>query len=204
MTEGEFYWLSEVSIGTKGPVLEIGSRRVPTQGGGRDIRRLWPDVPYTGIDQIDGPGVDIVTEWPCPCAKERRKYYGKYETVLCLSVLEHTLDPWVVARGCAEALKPGGTLIVSAPFCHAYHPHPEDYWRFTPDGLAALFGKNIEWDTVSVIGTVDRVGIYKWQNRQKANSLLRNRRVVQLVKHGIHIDLPAIERRSVGLVGHRP
>jgi len=37
------------------------------------------------------------------------------DLVLCLDVLEHTVDPWQVVKKLSALLKPGGALIVSLP-----------------------------------------------------------------------------------------
>lgn len=41
---------------------------------------------------------------------------GEYDTVICLDVLEHIPNPISVSALLAKALKPGGHLIVHAPF----------------------------------------------------------------------------------------
>jgi 2-polyprenyl-3-methyl-5-hydroxy-6-metoxy-1,4-benzoquinol methylase len=40
---------------------------------------------------------------------------GTFDTILCLDVLEHLVDPWSVVQKCSERLSAGGTLIVSVP-----------------------------------------------------------------------------------------
>jgi hypothetical protein len=32
-------------------------------------------------------------------------------------------------------MRPGGILVVSAPFVYPVHPMPGDYWRYSPFGL---------------------------------------------------------------------
>ncbi|MEJ2184877.1 MAG: methyltransferase domain-containing protein [Gemmatimonadota bacterium] len=60
------------------------------------------------------------------------------DTVLCTFVLEHLEDP---ARALAEMrriLKPGGTLILSAPQSWHVHEAPRDFYRYTRYGLQHL------------------------------------------------------------------
>ena len=55
------------------------------------------------------------------------------DTVLCTEVLEHCEEPVRAVSSIHRALKPGGILLASAPFCwpdHRTHNYP-DYWRFT-------------------------------------------------------------------------
>ena len=61
-----------------------------------------------------------------------------YETILCMSVLEHTPSPWRITRHLSRALKSDGLLVLSVPFLFPYHD-TIDYFRFTPDGLRSLF-----------------------------------------------------------------
>lgn len=43
-----------------------------------------------------------------------------FDTILCLDVLEHLVDPWSVVQKCSERLRSGGTLIVSIPNARNY------------------------------------------------------------------------------------
>ncbi len=61
-----------------------------------------------------------------------------YGTILCLSVLEHTVNPFDVFSGFARLLKPGGLLILSTEFSFPFHPSPIDFWRMSPDCLRML------------------------------------------------------------------
>jgi SAM-dependent methyltransferase len=63
---------------------------------------------------------------------------GTFDIVFCEQVLEHVPDPWAAMRVLASLAKPGGHVVVSTPFLLRIHPHPEDFWRFTPDALLLL------------------------------------------------------------------
>jgi 2-polyprenyl-3-methyl-5-hydroxy-6-metoxy-1,4-benzoquinol methylase len=45
---------------------------------------------------------------------------GPFDTILCLDVLEHLIDPWAVIALLETALKPGGTMLLSLPNA-SYH-----------------------------------------------------------------------------------
>jgi SAM-dependent methyltransferase len=62
----------------------------------------------------------------------------QYDLVVCEQVLEHVRDPWTAARTLHDLCRPGGRAIVSTPFLIKVHPTPDDYWRFTEDGLHRL------------------------------------------------------------------
>lgn len=58
-----------------------------------------------------------------------------FDTLLCTEVIEHLPQPWKAMNEMARVLKPGGHLILSAPFVHIHHEFPHDYYRFTFFGL---------------------------------------------------------------------
>lgn len=49
---------------------------------------------------------------------------ASYDAILCSEVLEHVTDPAIVLQELARLLKPGGTLILTAPFCSLTHFAP--------------------------------------------------------------------------------
>lgn len=122
-----------------GRTLIVGSHVYP---GREDRRTLYPDV--LGVDMVDGPGVDYVLDMEKPLPK-----LGWFDHVECLSVLEHSRQPWLMAANIERLLLPGGTLYVAVPFCWRLHAYPSDYWRFTPEGIRALF-PGIEWLAVKL------------------------------------------------------
>jgi len=70
----------------------------------------------------DTSRIDIVsdiTDIPAPDAS--------FDAILCAEVLEHITDPTLALAELARLLKPGGTLIVTAPFCSFTHFAPYHY-----------------------------------------------------------------------------
>lgn len=114
------------------------SGRVLNAGcGWRDISHLidgelfnqdltWPGDERTNV-QIFSP----LHEIPFP--------EGSFDTVLCIAVLEHVINPIEVVKELVRVLKPGGTLVASVPFLQPEHKVPTDYQRYTHDGLEVLF-----------------------------------------------------------------
>jgi SAM-dependent methyltransferase len=64
------------------------------------------------------------------------------DVVLCTETLEHVLDPSAFVGEMRRCLRPGGRLVLTAPFAARWHFIPYDYWRFTPSGLSALLERN--------------------------------------------------------------
>jgi SAM-dependent methyltransferase len=92
---------------------------------------------HVGIDFVpserDPDAVDIIAgAYDIPLPDEQA------DTVLMTSVLEHLEEP---ERGVAEAfrlLRPGGHLILTAPFIWPIHEAPRDFFRYSPYGLRHL------------------------------------------------------------------
>ena len=65
----------------------------------------------------------------------------KFDMGICMDLLEHTSNPFIVADNISNSLKKGALLFVTAPFVWAKHNHPNDYFRFSVAGLKAIFPK---------------------------------------------------------------
>ncbi len=122
-------WVRQVveELQPQAPVLEVGSLNV-----NGSVRELFP-TPYTGIDLVEGAGVDILGD------VLTHRFAEEFNTIVCTETLEHVTQPWVAVDRMALWVKPGGYVIVTAPFSHPVHNYPGDYWRFTDQGLRQLF-----------------------------------------------------------------
>ena len=63
-----------------------------------------------------------------------------FDTVFSIAVLEHCKRPWVAIRELRRVLRPGGHLLLSLPFIQPAHANPDDYFRFTAEGMRELAG----------------------------------------------------------------
>ena len=63
---------------------------------------------------------------------------GLADCVLSTQVIEHLPRPWELFAEARRLLKPGGSLLVSAPQAQWLHEEPHDYFRYTKYGLAEL------------------------------------------------------------------
>jgi len=64
-----------------------------------------------------------------------------YDVAICTETLEHTMSPGQCVAEMRRILKPGGLAIVTIPFLFPIHADPQDYYRFTADGLKLLFSQ---------------------------------------------------------------
>ncbi len=136
------------------PFLEVGSRNY---GSTQDLRGLFgPDCEYLGVDKQAGPGVDMVIDLTEDFARVDEGLGGRqFGTIFCLSVLEHCDRPFKMADNLTQLLRPGGWLCVAAPFVWRIHDYPNDLWRFTPEGIRALFPL-IEFDSELCVSATAR------------------------------------------------
>lgn len=123
--------------------------------GKPDRRKLYENV--TGVDMRPGPGVDIVHNMEDPIDGPGDLGLGwdhvGFDHVECMSVLEHSRQPWMLAAGIERLMKPGATMHFSVPFIWRVHSHPSDYWRLSTDAVRVVF-PNIDWK-VLFYGDVD-------------------------------------------------
>lgn len=114
--------------------IPAGARLLDAGAGAEKYRMFCPHLRYVSQDSAeydgagDGRGVqrpdfrtdpDIrsdITDIPEPD--------GSFDAVLCVSVLEHVPDPVAALRELSRLLKPGGQLILTAPFNGVTHFAP--------------------------------------------------------------------------------
>jgi SAM-dependent methyltransferase len=115
--------------------IPAGSRILDAGAGERPFRRMCDHLTYVSqdFDQYDGhgdegglqmgswgpEGIDIVgdiTSIPEPDAS--------FDAILCTEVLEHLPDPLAALKELVRLLKPGGRLLMTAPFCSLTHFSP--------------------------------------------------------------------------------
>jgi hypothetical protein len=127
-------------------VLELGTlQSVP---GRSTLHRDW--VPHAseflGTDIHDGPDVDIVAD-----LHRLTDVVGseRFDVVLSCSTFEHLKYPTLAAHELMKALKVGGLLYVQTHQSFPLHGYPNDYFRFSQDALASLFGTRMGFEVVA-------------------------------------------------------
>jgi SAM-dependent methyltransferase len=84
---------------------------------------------------------DIIGDF---CAVQLPVPEESFDTVLCISILEHCEDPFAMVRNISRLLRPGGVAFFQAPFAyidgHMGNLGP-DYWRFGRDGYLLMARK---------------------------------------------------------------
>lgn len=108
-------------------VLDVGC-------GNKPYADLFVNCEYIGMDSIDsGSKPDIVGDaQKLPCEDE------SVDIVFCTQVIEHLPRPWLLFEEAFRVLRPGGKLIITAPFVWPLHEVPHDFFRFSRYGLQSL------------------------------------------------------------------
>ncbi len=92
---------------------------------------------YVTFDMVEGPNIDVVGDILNLSFPDK-----SFDTVVSTQVLEHVKKPWVMVEEIGRILRSGGIAITSAPFLVPYHADPYDYFRYTKEGMSALFTEN--------------------------------------------------------------
>ena len=129
------------------------------------------DLGWADFTSLDYPAFDL-------CAPLAAEQAGRYDVVVCEQVLEHVVDPYAAAANLSALCRPGGHVVVSAPFLIRVHELPEwglaDYWRFTPRGLRTLLERTgLEVETLGTWGNRDCVlgNLDRWPAYRRWHSL---------------------------------
>ncbi|MFQ3592657.1 MAG: class I SAM-dependent methyltransferase [Gemmataceae bacterium] len=115
------------------PILEIGSYQVPGQESIGNLRPLFSERSYIGLDMRPGPGVDIVGNVEALDFPD-----ASIGTVVAMSTFEHVKHFWRGFDEVRRVLRPDGVFVLAVPFNLHIHGYPSDYWRFTTEALELL------------------------------------------------------------------
>jgi SAM-dependent methyltransferase len=85
--------------------------------------------------------LDLLRHAACDCTADARHLpfaSQVFDLAVSQETVEHVDDPFLAVREMVRVVRPGGKIYLQVPFVIGYHPGPEDYWRFTRAGVAAL------------------------------------------------------------------
>ncbi len=124
-------------------VLELGTRQ--SVEGRSTMHRDWVAhaAEFLGTDVETGPDVDIVSD-----AHRLSESTGteRFDVVISCSTFEHLKYPQLAAHELLKVLTIGGLLFVQTHQSFPLHGYPSDYFRFSTDALAALFGTQMGFE----------------------------------------------------------
>jgi SAM-dependent methyltransferase len=128
--------IAEAVPRARGILFDVGCGRKPYAAmlSGRVSR--YVGMEYSPSSGYRGNAADVCGDGAAiPIAS------ASVDTVLCTEVLEHVPDPDAVVREIARVLKPGGSVICTAPFCYPKHD-AYDFFRYSPGTVAALMRRH--------------------------------------------------------------
>jgi hypothetical protein len=127
-------------------VLELGTKQ--SVAGRSTMHRDW--VPHAGeflgTDIEAGVDVDVVAD-----LHRLSEVVGaeRFDVILSCSTFEHLRYPTLAAHELMKALKVGGLLFIQTHQSFPLHGYPADYFRFSQEALASLFGTSMGFEVVA-------------------------------------------------------
>jgi SAM-dependent methyltransferase len=116
---------------------------------------------YAGADLPGNPKADLIIgpAGEIPCVE------GSFDCVLSSQVLEHVVDPQQYLKEAWRVLRPSGSLILTTHGIWPYHPDPNDYWRWTIEGLQHEISK-VGFQIMMVQGVfgLESAALQLWQD----------------------------------------
>lgn len=122
-------WISiqAKSVSNKSKVLDIGAGSCPHREKFNHCEYFTQDFAQLSDDEIqdqEGYGkIDFVSDIldiPVPDKS--------YDVILCTEVIEHVPDPVSAIKEFSRILKPGGTLLITAPLMSGLHQEPYHFY----------------------------------------------------------------------------
>ncbi len=104
-------------------VLDLGGQKSPKRGQ-FCIDRYNVRVCYANLSTTHHPDVQI----DAAMLPFRDK---AFDMIVCAEVLEHAPAPRPILQEAYRVLRPGGVLLITAPFLFPIHADPHDYARYT-------------------------------------------------------------------------
>jgi SAM-dependent methyltransferase len=125
-------------------ILIVGGGAI---GSGAENLYQDPSLQIVGTDVYISPNIEIVADGHhLPFGDET------FDGVWIQAVLEHVLEPQVVADEIFRVLKPAGLVYSEVPFMQHVHEGAYDFTRFTQSGHRWLFRRFTQIDAGTVAG----------------------------------------------------
>ncbi len=105
---------------------KLGGKVVLNLGSGTN--RIHPEI--INVDLFPFKGVDVVADICNLPFKD-----SSVDGVICEDVLEHISHTHRFLKEMSRVIKPSGTFILKIPFLYPYHSSPDDFFRWTKDGM---------------------------------------------------------------------
>jgi SAM-dependent methyltransferase len=169
-------WIIRLLPINLGDVLDVGCGQAPYL---RFYEKFSRSVILADIYELDKTTnrpelyVQADATLPLPFHNEQ------FDCVIATELIEHLPRPHSFLTEVYRILKPGGCLLLSAPFSYPIHEAPRDYFRYTHYGLKFLIeSSRFELSEISTIGSLNAV---LWDILSKGMNTILNGKLVDYV-----------------------
>lgn len=102
---------------------------------GSGTYRIHPEI--INVDLFAFKEVDVVSDICDTPFKD-----SSVDGIICEDVMEHVARAPELLKEMSRILKPGGIAIIKTPFVYPYHSSPNDFFRWTDEGLRHILKEN--------------------------------------------------------------
>lgn len=127
-------------------VLELGTLRSEPERSTLHRDLIPHAAEHLGTDLAAGPDVDLVADVHRLTAVTGAE---RFEVILSFSTFEHLKYPHLAAHELMKALTVGGLLFIQTHQAYPLHAYPHDYFRYSREALAGLFGTEMGFRVVA-------------------------------------------------------
>jgi SAM-dependent methyltransferase len=127
-------------------VLEVGTSRSISTRSTRHDEWVSHAGEYLGADIEASVDVDIVADVHCLSESVGEE---QFDVVISCSTFEHFKYPHRAAHEIMKVLRPGGLLFIQTHQTFPLHAYPHDYFRFSREALAGLFGTKMGFQVIA-------------------------------------------------------
>lgn len=127
-------------------VLELGTRRSQETRSTKHENLVPNAGEFLGTDIQEGIDVDVVAD-----VHKLSKVVGEkqFDIIVSCSSFEHFKYPHLAAHEVMKTLKIGGLLFIQTHQSFPLHAYPFDYFRFSREALAGLFGTKMGFNVIA-------------------------------------------------------
>ena len=138
-------FLSNAAEMTAPRVLELGTRRSFPELSNRHDSWVPNASEFVGTDIQRDLDVDTVAD-----VHQLSEVFGaeSFDIIISCSTFEHFKYPHVAAHQVMKTLKVGGILYLQTHHSYPLHAAPYDYFRFSTEALATLFGTCMGFEVI--------------------------------------------------------
>jgi SAM-dependent methyltransferase len=124
----------------------------------------------------------------------------RFDAVICNQVMEHLPRPVAALRELNRVLKPGGTMICTAPLFYEEHERPYDFYRYTQFGWRFMM-EEAGFEILEIDWMEGYFGTVAYQLETAAKYLpTRSHRVVPGVLGWSAVPIVALSKTLFGLL----